>query len=246
MKTLLATTAIALTLAVPAVAAEMKYPNWYAFEMTALQMNGVNGVRGTPYLECDYAARTCLKGYAARGNGNVYIFVGALVDGDNRQVELRHLKCLDNFRNCNDYDRGISWKGGLVEKPDMAFACVELMRTTGRFDSSKEPCLGYGFEDFNSQAQIAQDDAKAAKADIESWRMHVTAHIMKYKIRMDAKTTIKITIDRNGNIKSNDVLAQWQLNRLPPPPAAVKGETVTLVAVFDQQTTQPFITVQKD
>jgi hypothetical protein len=219
-------------------------------------LNGLNGVPARPYLTCDYNTRTCVKGYAVVGpTSGVVIFVGALVDGDNRQVELRHLKCFNNFHSCNDYDRGISFTGGIVEKPDMSPACVELMRTTGRFDSGKEPCLGYGHAAFQSPTEKAKSDAENAVAATEQWRIEVTRHILQYQIRMNAKTTIKIEIDRNGDIKSAvevgsgkdqfDTLAQtWRLNHLPPPPASVKGGTVTLIALFDRQTTQPFITIQ--
>jgi hypothetical protein len=149
---LIAMLMLAAAIASPAHA-EMKYPNWFAFEMVSLQMNGLNGFPATPYLQCNYTAATCLKGYAVVGDvSGVNIFVGALVDGNNRQVELRHLKCFDNFNTCQDYDRGIGFHGGLVEKPDMPLACVELMRTTGRFNSGKEPCLGYGYQDFDSPA----------------------------------------------------------------------------------------------
>jgi hypothetical protein len=258
VKTLLAAAAITAVITGTAQA-EMRYPNWFAFEMLALQMNGLNRVPAEPYLRCDYAARTCLKGYAVTGREGVYIFAGALVDGDNRQVELRHLKCFDNFRTCNDYDRGTSWKGGVVEKPDMSPACVELMRTTGRFNSGKEPCLGYGFEDFVSPAQKIKDDAKNDADANERWRISVTSHILTQHIQVREKVRIKIEIDRDGNIKSatevdtgKDQLDILQItrattvagaNRLPPPPASINGETVTLIAKFDPQSYQPFITI---
>jgi len=145
MKTL-AMIAVAVALAGctnSAAQVEMKYPNWFAFEQAALEHPGP--MSGEPYFRCDYTTQKCLKGYALGGAG-VDIFVGVVLDARDRKTVLGHYKCLDNFRWCNDYDRGVNWKGNVVLKPDMPRACAELMQATGMYDSRREPCKGFGFD----------------------------------------------------------------------------------------------------
>jgi hypothetical protein len=132
-----------LALLVTPVQAGMKYPNWFAFEMVwAEQKNIPPPYR--PYFQCHYTTQACLKGYAINDPwGGIGNFVGVLLDGNDRKTELRHLWCTNNFDRCADYDVGLTAFGKPISMPDMPLACVELLRTTGKFDDRDGPCKGY-------------------------------------------------------------------------------------------------------
>jgi hypothetical protein len=132
--------AIALLLSAdkaPAGQLEMKYPNWFAYQQAWLNTR----VGGDRYLRCDYTARLCLDGSMITGGGTM-VFVGVILDGNDRKTILRHIACYGDFDFCADFDRGIDPEGRVVTLPDMPIACVEEMRQNGVVSTSG-PCKGY-------------------------------------------------------------------------------------------------------
>jgi hypothetical protein len=137
-KTLLAT-AIAVATITPAAAAEMKYPNWFAYDQAsradwdARYGDKYPGERSRPFFSCDYTPRTCLDGKISISAGDTY-FIGVVVDGTDRTTVLAHVACDWSPRramSCADFDRGIDRNGKMVTMPDMPSSCVEEMRKSG-------------------------------------------------------------------------------------------------------------------
>jgi hypothetical protein len=131
---------------VQAQAAEMKYPNWFAYQQAwgaywDEQYGGGArpGEGGRRYFECDYTARVCVEGRATYLGGRMEAFVGVVLDGEDRKTVLKHVMCRHNFRQCEDYDTGIGMNGRAVTVPDMPSSCVEEMRKRG------VRCKGYTF-----------------------------------------------------------------------------------------------------
>jgi len=139
-KTLFAT-AIAVATITPAAAAEMKYPNWFAYaqasraDWDARYGDKHPAERSRPFFSCDYTPRTCLDGKISISAGDTY-FIGVVVDGTDRKAVLAHVACDWSPRramSCADFDRGIDRNGKMVTMPDMPSSCVEEMRKSGVF-----------------------------------------------------------------------------------------------------------------
>lgn len=100
-------------------AAEMRFPNLYAYYVALFQ-------KGEPYLHCDYTTKTCM-----RGTRQGYNIVGEIVAED-RETVLRHVRCTDT--HCLDFDRGVIINSSsgiehpMMQKEDVPWSCVEAMR----------------------------------------------------------------------------------------------------------------------
>lgn len=112
-----------------ASAAEMKFPNSYAYQV-AYYMNG------KPYLQCGFMADACLRGKSV-ASPDVATVAGEIVTNDLKTV-LQHVVCIIFLPEksswiCLDYDRGVIVNDQGVERPfgvgkDMPWSCVEAMR----------------------------------------------------------------------------------------------------------------------